>query len=365
MKIFIAVGCLTGGGAERVAAMLANGFSAKGHQVIVAADLGMPVTYKLNPNVKLLPLCPITSNKIIKWGGALLYMRRYIKELKPDINIGFELTCSSVLKIGSIGRKIPTVMTEHYAFEFVKSEANNLFRKYPKIRCFFDNLFTYTTVLTTPDYLIAKKYLRHVEVMPNPCSFSRASVLPKKENILLAVGRIFDWHYKGFDILIKSWAKIAHLHPDWILQIAGNGNKEDFQVLQKLVDQYGLSKQVKFLGFQKDMLKVYRRASIFVLSSRSEGLPMVLIEAMSQGCAPVATDFKGRTKEVISSEKVGLICSPEDPKALAQGIENMISDEKYRNEVQKKAIERSELFSLERIVARWENFISEKILFNK
>ena len=92
---------------------------------------------------------------------------------------------------------------------------------------------------------------------------------------------------------------------------------------------------------------------------------MVLIEAMSQGCAPVATDFKGRTKEVISSEKVGLICSPEDPKALAQGIENMISDEKYRNEVQKKAIERSELFSLERIVARWENFISEKILFNK
>lgn len=81
---------------------------------------------------------------------------------------------------------------------------------------------------------------------------------------------------------------------------------------------------------------------------------MVLIEAMSQGCAPVATDFKGRTREIITSDKEGLLCPPERPDLLAKNLEMMIQDDAYRKNVQRQAIERSKAFNVDKIVSDWE-----------
>ena len=124
--------------------------------------------------------------------------------------------------------------------------------------------------------------------------------------------------------------------------------------LQKLLMKENHAEDIELLGYRTDMEQLFQQASIFVLSSRSEGLPMVLIEAMSQGCAPIATDFKGRTKEIITSEKEGLTCEPEDIEALAEGIQKLMNDEELRKTIQQNAIERSKFYSLDYIIEMWE-----------
>lgn len=358
MKIFIVCCCLTGGGAERVGAMLANGFVRRGHDVSIITDIYHRATYEVDDAIKLLPLNPKTKNKLWKWADSILLMRKHIKEYKPDVIIGIEFPCSFVSKLSCIGCDIPIIHTEHYAFEFVKSETYGLLRKYPGIRCLIDKMFDMVTVLTNADKKVVDGKIKNVIVMPNPSSFSQYRGEQMKGKTLLAAGRIISWHYKGFDVLIKAWGKIAYKYPDWKLNIAGDGSEESFGFLKSLIRENNIENRVNFLGFCTDMKKLYQEASIFVLSSRSEGLPMVLIEAMSQGCAPVATDFKGRTKEIITCDDEGLTCNPEDVNGLSSIMEKMISDDEYRRRVQNNAIKRSEYYNLDRVISLWEDLLS-------
>ena len=136
--------------------------------------------------------------------------------------------------------------------------------------------------------------------------------------------------------------------------VAGKGKEESFTVLNNMRKEYGVEDVVEFIGYQKDMLSLYRKASIFFLSSRSEGLPMVLLEAMSQGCACVATDYKGRTREIITSDAEGLTAQPEDYVRLSALLKELIENDSKRELIQKNAIERSRHYSLDHVVDKWE-----------
>ena len=183
---------------------------------------------------------------------------------------------------------------------------------------------------------------------------------PSKQKIILASGRLDVWKSKGFDILIKAFALICKQNADWCLQIAGTGKAKSLQFLQKLAKKEGIPQsQIEFLGFQNDIQSLYQRSSIFVLSSRCEGFGMVLTEAMSQGCACVACDYKGRQSEIITDETQGITCPVEDVETLAQSMERMIRDHKYREECQRNAIERSKFYSLDNTMDRWEEILKK------
>ena len=145
--------------------------------------------------------------------------------------------------------------------------------------------------------------------MPNPLGLQPVNDIPHKQNIILAVGRLDDWHVKGFDVLIRAWARVVSSFKflvstdGWKLQIAGTGSEESLNYLKQLCKENGVEDSVEFLGFRKDVEKLYQEASIYVLSSRYEGFGLVLIEAMSQGCACVACDYKGRQREIIAPEE--------------------------------------------------------------
>ena len=348
MKIFIVCNSLGAGGAERVGVNLANGFAQHGHQVYIITDIYQKASYPVNNEVKVLPLCPKDKGKIQRWTEAIIYMRRYVKQEHPDVIIGIMHLCSVVARIATIGTKVPVVMTIHHALEsdtykFSKIE-QSLDRYTP---CFYKA----TTVLTHPDKecLVGRK---NIFVMPNPVTFTAVGKLPEKKKIVLAAGRLTDWKYKGWDILIKTWGQIEH-KDGWKLQVAGKGTDEATAYLHQLMKE-NHAEDIEFLGYRTDMKRLFQQASIFVLSSRSEGLPMVLIESMSQGCAPIATDFKGRTKEIITSEKEGLTCNPEDIEALAAGIQKLINNEELRKTIQHNAIERSKFYALNNIIGMWE-----------
>jgi len=371
MKIFIVCNSLGGGGAERVGVNLANGFAQHNHQVFIITDVYQKASYLVDEQVRILPLCYKEKGKLKRWSGAVLNLHSYIRHERPDVIIGIMHLCSAVARLAALGTKIPVVLTIHHALERIKELHTS------KLNIFCDRqlsrIYDITTILTEADRKVLGDR-KNIRVMHNPLTFDSASHIPPKENFILAAGRIDDWKFKGFDTLIEAWKSLSPTLPrregdSWWLKIAGAGSSESISYLKSLltdadwVPTEGGWKSEKyhmeFLGYRKDMLQLYQKASIFVLSSRSEGLPMVLIEAMSQGCAPVATDYKGRSREIITTDEEGITCNIEDSDAMALGIRKLIQDEQYRLTVQQKALERSKYYALPNIISMWEDLLKQ------
>ena len=408
MNILIVCPRLCHGGAERVAVCLANGFVEHGHQVRFMTDLFEEQSYVLDKRVKVINLVTTANNKIRKWGSAIKKVRKETKNTRPNVIIGILPLCSLISKIATIGTNIPVIATEHNSFE------RPLSAPMPKLlwvhKFYINKIFDGVTVLTKADKKIVDTKLKNVRVMPNPLSTKPTNTISAKQNIILAAGRVDNWHVKGFDVLIKSWKKIQDLNDNvndddnlrnWWLKIAGVWRSEDtIPFLTGLIpdgewiynDDENHCKEwlwrsekyhIEFLGFQENMEELYKKSDIFVLSSRYEGFGLVLIEAMSQGCAPIACDYKGRQKEILCPEGVsslfakahqqavksqdssleicenGILCEPDNVEALAQAIKRMIKDEEYRKMVQRNVVERSKFYDMEHTIDRWEKYLKE------
>lgn len=356
MKIAIIVRNLTDGGAERVAAMWSEGFHKRGHEVsVVIFDDKSPITYNVPLGVTIKYVVTTSKNKLIRTIQKAFKLHKVLKEISPDVIIDVIPTYwKRIAMIGIQGKKIST---EHNSFE----RPDNAVAKYSKLqKIYLNRLYDQVTVLTQADKDVIGNQLKNVTVLPNPLALKPTKEIPPKKKIILATGRIHAWHYKGFDILIKAWAEIASKVGSWKVQIVGDPKLGGLKFLQSLCEEYGVTSSVEFLGYQSDILPFYQEASIFVLSSRYEGFGLVLIEAMSQGCACVACDYKGRQKEIITSEKQGIICEPENVEALAKSILSLMKDDDKRKEIGSNAIIRSHDFSLDNIMDKWDSIL-EKI----
>ena len=432
MKIFVFTSRLCVGGAERVGVVLANGFAAHGHEVYLVSNTHLDISYPIDAAVHLINIFPHATNKLRKWIGAVIRLRKEIREHHPDVIIGIEETCSFVSKIDSIGHKTHVICSEHNSFErpsIAPMGRMEWFMKYQMTK-----LYECVTVLTEADRKYIGNRLDNVVVMPNPLALQPVEDVPDKKKVVLAAGRLDGWHVKGFDLLIRAWASVVssfkefqvskeffaeqsgkaerqdskelepgttetfnlkpaetcNLKPEtispWRLQIAGTGSEESLEYLKQLCKENGVEDTVDFLGFRTDIEELYKQSEIFVLSSRYEGFGLVLIEAMSQGCACVACDYHGRQREIICPDRAnessshseaakpsvknqvsssshhgvevcenGILCEVESVEALAEGIKRMMEDEEYRKEVQRNCVERSKAYSVDRIVQRWES----------
>lgn len=372
MKIYIVCWRLSFGGAERVGVLLANGLAKKGNDVTLVADLFDPVTYHVDGEVRLRNLVS-SQSKIKKWTSAVINLRRYLRQDRPDVVIGILNATAMISLVASIGLHIPVVMTEHDAFERPASAPFTFWKHFAKFT--LNKLYRNVTVLTTADKNITGERLgrAHIHVMPNslalqPLVWTEGKWKTpdgrnvEKKPIVLAAGRLEDWHYKGFDLLIEAWGMLEpKIREKWTLEIAGKETPNSIAYLKELCHQYGVVDSVKFLGFRKDIDKLMQQASIFVLSSRYEGFGLVLIEAMSQGCAPIACDYKGRQTEILGSMDNGFICQAEDIDGLAKAITKMVNDDVLRSRMQLNALARSRFFEIDNIIHRWEKLINSQI----
>ena len=379
MKILLVCVKLNGGGAERVGVLMANSLAERGHQVSIVSNLYEPVVYDVDKRISIHSMNPNTTNEYKKWSAAIINIRKEINREKPDIIVGIMYLCSLAAKIASIGTGIPVVMTEHNSFERPESapfKKKDLFFKFK-----VNKIYDYVTVLTEADKKVIGNRLKRVEVMPNPLLLKPYYEEHQREKRLIAAGRVDAWHYKGFDILVKAWNQIYHKYPEWRLEIAGLCDRpRNYLRIVNLIQDFNIEDRTKLLGYRTDVEQLYRDSEIFVLSSRYEGFGLVLIEAMSQGCAPIACDYKGRQGEILCPEGVssfksqdssleicenGILCEPENVEALAQAMDKMISDEEYRRKVQQNAVKRSEFYNLERTGERWEKFLEKVIKLKK
>lgn len=353
MKIVFVVSKLTGGGAERVAAMWAQGFCQNAYEVTLIMHKKGPIIYKVPEQVSIKYAVPNSRYSIIRWLERIVKLHVALRNEKADVIIDVIPTFWKRIAMFSVSGK--KISTEHNSFER-PDDAVTKYGKFEKI--YLNRLYDYVTVLTQADKDVIGNQLKHVTVLPNPLALTPAKEMPYKKKIILATGRLDAWHYKGFDILIKAWAMIANKAEGWKLQIAGDSKKEGLKFLQDLCEEYDVTNSVDFWGYQSDILPFYQDASIFVLSSRYEGFGLVLIEAMSQGCACVACDYKGRQKEIITSNEQGLTCEPENVEELSKAILCLVQNENKRKEIGENAIARSHDFSIDRIMDKWERIIN-------
>ena len=359
MKIFIVCPRLCHGGAERVAVSLANGFAGRKHEVFFFTDLFEEQTYQLEEAVHLVNMIAVPHPKWRKWYSAVKNLRKYIRRERPDVIIGIMSLCSLVARIATIGTSIPVIATEHDSYERPSSAPMPFLIHFYKF--YLSKIFDIVTVLTEADKKLLGKRKKSIVVMPNPLALEPIKERPYKENIILASGRVDNWHYKGFDVLIKAWGKIINKE-GWRLRIAGVWRNPETRVfLDGIAEESGVKDKIEYTGFVSDMQALYANASIFVLSSRYEAFGLVLIEAMSQGCACIACDYKGRQREIIQDDLQGLCCEPDNVDALADALGKMITDEEYRESVRKNAIERSKYYSIENTMNRWEELLSQVV----
>ena len=357
MKITICVHNLANGGAEHVAALWADGFAESGNNVtVILSEKNASIEYPLSSKVKLENVYT-GGNALTRYFKKIRNLRKILQHEQPDFALAVLKPWSEWLLLATIGMKTRVINTEHDSFERPESAPMNL---ETKIRKFWLNkLFPAVTVLTDADRNVIGKRLRNVYVMPNPLAFNPYYNLEKKEMVGLAAGRLDQWHVKGFDLLINAWGKVVPNHPGWKLRIAGRGSEKDECRIIKWAKDNGVQDSVELLGFCSDLKSECAKAEIFVLSSRYEGFGMVLIEAMSQGCAPVAADYLGRASEIITSKNEGITCPVDDSDALAKSIKKLIEDKPYRLQVQKHACERSEYYSLKDTIMRWQIIFDE------
>ena len=362
---------LSGGGAERVASLWATGFVECGFKVgmVLNGRQEASIAYMVSEQVKFYylaekPWVGWVANKMHRRLHIDTYyirrLRKVLRNFQPDVAIGVLQPYAEWARLASKGMNIKIINTEHNSFEQPEGALYNpMSPQGYKNKYVLNKHYDHITVLTEADKKCVHNILNNVSVLPNPLAYMPIEAPPHKEKIIMAAGRLDAWHVKGFDLLIKAWGGIAQKHPDWKLQIAGGGKAKSLEFLQSIANEYSIGEQLEFIGYQSNMLPIYQRSSIFVLSSRYEGFGMVLIEAMSQGCAPIACDYKGRQREIITSDAEGIICPVDDAETLAKAIAKMICDEEYRFQTQRNAIERSKYYLLENTMNRWED------IFNK
>lgn len=171
---------------------------------------------------------------------------------------------------------------------------------------------------------------------------------------ILAAGRLT--RQKGFDMLIPAFGRVVRAHPDWRLRICGRGHlRED---LERLVDEEGLSGVVELPGPQ-DLAREMAEASIFVLSSRFEGFPVALLEAMSKGMAVVSFDCPTGPAEVLDDHRNGLLVPPRQVDALAAAMLELVEDADLRRRCGAAAFETAQSYRMESIGPRWDALLAE------
>ncbi len=352
------------GGMERVLSLKANYLADQGYDVsIITSDqMGRAIFFPLDKGIKCYDLGvnheKSNGNSINKLLGYPFRhfkhkqrLSKLLKELKADIVIsmfGNEASFLPSIKDGS--RK---VLEYHFSkLKRLQYGRAGIWRKIDEWRTKQDERivkqFNDFVVLTEEDKELWGK-LSNIHVIPNPLSFDSQKVAPLNHKRIIAAGRL-DFQ-KNFEALIRIWTKIAPNFPDWRLDIYGNGQDRD--KLQAQIDSLGLAKSLTLKQPTQTIQEEYLKSSIYVMTSRYEGLPMVLLEAQTMGLPIVSYACKCGPRDIITNGENGFLIEPYDEDLFVEKLSQLMQDESLRLQMGAKAKERSKHYQLEEIMPQW------------
>ena len=355
-KICFLIGNLNNsGGTERVTTLIANALAQKDFQVsILSLADGKQPFFELAPSIKTYSLYPEKISFKKNFLGAVWRIRQFVTQYQIDTLIVVD-SISCVFTVPALfGLKVNHICWEHFNFNV------NLGVKYRDIgRRWAAKYCDYVVTLTKRDKELWEQGIKNIKakIIPiaNPSPFEVQQNIPSLDyKTILCVGRLT--YQKGFDLLITAWARVAQQVPDWKIVIVGSG--EDEQMLKQMAKDFAVEDSIVFAGQQKNMDTFYRQASFFCMTSRFEGLPMVLLEAQSYGLPIVAFDCDTGPADLIENKKNGILVEPLDTTELADGIIELmnLNELSYMNYA-KTAKEVSMNFYGKKLVGKWIEII--------
>lgn len=367
MKIIIYISSLRGGGAERVTANLANYWAGKGWEVTVVTLASCNLDfYTLHLAVKRisLNLAGDSVNVVVGvWQNLrrVMALRRVLHKMQPDIALGMMTAANVLLALSALGLSIHTVGSEH-----VHPTQYSLNALWERLRRRTYGWLDAVTALTneSADWLQAQTNVRRVMVIPNAAPWPLLVQVPKinpesvcqaGRKILLAVGRLET--QKGFDWLLEAFACLADTHSDWDLVILGEGSLRT--MIEDQVQMARLDKRVFLLGQVGNVGEWYARADLYVMSSRFEGFPNTLTEALTYGLPAVSFDCDTGPRDIIRPEVDGLLVPVGEVDGLVAALGRLMGDAALRERFSERAVEARERFSVERIAGMWEKLFDE------
>lgn len=366
MKIAFTITRLRNGGAERVLSHLVHGLHALGHSVaVVTLDDSSNDSYALPDDCVRIGLA-LSGASVGPLAGLRNSLRRIralreaLRELQPDVIVSF----MDRMNVMSLAAASPL------AIPVVISERNNAARQNlpPAWRVARRHFYRRAAVFVVQTNRAAHWYRARrigppARVIPNPVfppdtatphSYDLAEFRPgETSHTIIAAGRLVS--QKGFDLLLDAFATVAARHPSWGLIIFGEG-VERANLLQRVM-QLGLERRVALPGAVSDLPGYLRQADIFVLSSRFEGFPNVLLEAMSVGTPVVAVDCPFGPAEIITHQSNGLLVPAQDTDALAHAIDALIRDGPLARQLASTAQRSVERYRLEEIARQWHELL--------
>ncbi|MCA5004124.1 glycosyltransferase family 4 protein [Sphingobacterium bovistauri] len=371
--LYTILGTFNSGGMERVLANKANYLARLGYEVIIITtdqknrkpyfdmdesiqhiDLGINYTDDISKNIFSRTVSYLRKRYLHKARiGAVL------NQFRPSITISmFDNDVAFITDIKDGSKKIVEI---HFSrFKRLQYNRSGIWKVINSYRSKMDSnivkKFDRFVVLTEEDKGYWGK-LSNIQVIPNANSFesNEQSILENKQ--VMAVGR-FDYQ-KGFDELIEIWAKVAETFPEWKLNIYGQGPLRD--QYQALINLLGLSDKVFLNQPQKDIKLIYLEHSVLAMTSRYEGLPMVLLEGQVCGLPMVSYACKCGPSDIIRDGVNGYLVEEEDKNAFAQKLIAVMQDKSLRQSMGRSSYNNSKNFEVEKIMQKWITLFDEII----
>lgn len=318
------------GGTERVTSIIANELSVKGYNVtILSLFSGMQPFFELNQDVGFYSLHPRKISFKKNFFNTIIKIRNFIKNNNIETLIVVD-SISCVFTVPALmGLNVKHICWEHFNFNVdmgirLRGWGRKLAAKY----C------DYIITLTERDKALWEKGIKNVyaEIIPitNPTPYKNIKHMPSlSSKTIIAIGRLT--YQKGFDLLIEAWAKVARNNIDWKLIIVGNGGNEE--MLKEQARKLGVWNSIDFVPETKNIEFYYAKSSFYCLSSRFEGLPMVLLEAQSYGLPIISFDCDTGPSEIIEHNINGYIVENGNIEELQCALEKAcnLSIEEYKN----------------------------------
>lgn len=347
-KIAIISHGLSDGGAERVAALLANNFAKQGENVTFIAVYSSEREYELNHNIKYKYIEVSCKNKILRMLKRAKLVNKEIEKIKPDIIISFII---NEVIITNIKSKYPIIYS-------LRIDPNIVMKKYiNKKLCKFSYKRARNIVFQTPDAMsfFDKKIRRKGIIIGNPLTphlpYWKDSIHKKR---IITACRLTP--QKNLKMLIDAFNEFYKKHADYILEIYGKGELKE--QLQKYCFDLGIEKNVFFPGHSKEIHKIMAESSIFALTSDFEGLSNSMLEALAIGIPTICTDCPpGGAKMYINNNENGFLVKVGDTKDLVEKF-NLLADKKeLSTSFSDESIKIRDELNEEKVLSKWNEII--------
>lgn len=364
------------GGTEGVMTYMANGFVKRGHSVTICSCAAkIPGRQPLLDERVACTVLPSTStycrenveclHRLIEEKEIQMVINNF--SLSGGVRLCDEARCGTAAKLFTIHHGNIYPLDTHYLVENMRDARKQIYRAIFPLYKAYKNAMMYLlhwyNIRHSDAYvLLAKSYLHHFHGNKKVTFVNNAILLPEvkpangteKENIVLYVGRLMEYQ-KRITLSLDIWKKVASSHPDWKYVIVGDGG--DREMIEKYIVEHDIPRVI--LEGRQAPLSYYQRAKIMLVTSSSEGWPLVINESKSAGCVPMAFLTYECLPELINDGKDGFVLKEGDVEGYARKLALLMENENMRERMAASAIEASANYSQDAIMDKWEQLISK------